>query len=163
MLLRLNLLLLLGSRESQVTRMWRMDPPEESRRKPCPCLVSMNAKSSNSVLSWCNAFSPTSWSIKWGDSRDQLECIDPRLAARMVNQLKCLRMRKFSSSKFCQLRVQSPKLPLTACSSKSRKKVGGIHHFSTCQFLHSRFSTLTCFHLRDFEVSAREQFSHFYF
>ena len=81
----------------------------------------------------------------------------------MVNQLKCLRMRKFSSSKFCQLRVQSPKLPLTACSSKSRKKVGGIHHFSTCQFLHSRFSTLTCFHLRDFEVSAREQFSHFYF
>ena len=98
-----------------------------------------------------------------GYSRDQLECIDPRLAARMVNQLKCLRRRKFSSSKFCQLRVQSPKLPLTACSSKSRKKVGGIHHFSTCQFLHSRFSTLTCFHLRDFEVSAREQFSHFYF
>ena len=69
----------------------------------------------------------------------------------------------FPAAKFCQLRVQSPKLPLTACSSKSRKKNGGVHHFSACLFVHSVFRAHMFSVLQDFEFSAHVQSDRFEF
>ena len=164
MLSRLNLLLLLGLRGSQVSRMWQMDHPEGSLRKPCPCLVSTNAVSSNIVLGWCIAFLPTSWSIKWGDSRDQLECIDPRLAARMVNQLKSLRMRKNFQQQILSapssVTETTPDLLLEQVQEKDWRHPS----FQYMSVFAIPFFELTCFSdLQDFEVSAHVRSSRFYF
>ena len=50
----------------------------------------------------------------------------------------------FPAAKFCQLRVQSPKLPLTACSSKSRKRLAAFI-ISVHVYLCIPFFELTCF------------------
>ena len=80
-----------------------------------------------------------------GDSRDQLECIDPRLAARMVNQLKCLRMRKFfQQQNFVSSEFSHRNYPWPLARASPGKRMAAFI-ISVHVYLCIPFFELTCF------------------